>query len=725
MKRRAAGLLAALSLALTSCWTSTTSAASVPLSSLGARGQILCTDQLPNLPAGASTMQASTACDVQNFVLTSAKSPQFAGGAKGDGVADDTAALQAAFDSGLSIYIPPGVYKTSATLNITHAKNDGQLIVGAASYTQVDAYNAATYGNSTIIKPTAAVSVALLIDGTPFGGYQLSWVQNWQLKNVAFDLANMADDASHVAIKEVQAWNITLDHTTVINDGNYKRGWLLIGGAFGTTLNHPWGGIIDMEGVDSTYEVTTILISNPGVTHIYANYTGSVTVVGGAVQFPYQAGVTPILWVPATAQTPYEIGDGVNGMYVAYGSDIKNSQYFKVVGTDWEGYLQPPNTCTLSGWTYGTYNDGTHGCAKLVLGNLIEATAYATDFDDTQAAGAYFTDFGVGTTFSHFIQNGGFTFHATKSIPYDLSDHYVAGTLYGLKNFGGAYGTGSNPWKIVGSTGVASFAEAILRPLTTDGIVLYMANAAGTVGAYYDTNGNGTLYIPGQILTNSLVGKPSTNGQVFSLQNAAGNAFMICSSNATIGLSGCGVGAGADWQGFSDSAFGVQTYDLNAATGDGTFTGTITAANLAGPHNGTVGATTPSTVAATTVSASTSVLSTGSGGVGYATGAGGTVTQATSKSTGVTLNKVAGTITMNAAALAASTSVMFTLTDSAIAATDSVEVTIKSGATSLAYLVQVEATGAGSCNIVLRNVSAGSLSEAVVLTFAVLKAVAA
>lgn len=537
-----------------------------------------------------------------------------------NGVVDDTAALQAAFNSGSSLQLPPGVCKTSSTLLFTSAKNDGQTIYGAGSYTVPDAFNAATGGNSTIIRPTSAVSVAMLVDGTPIpgGGYQQSWVQNWQIKNVAVDMVNMTDDANHVAYKQIQAWNVTVDHMVVFNDGNYKRGWLLIGGAFGTTLEHPWGNIIDMEGVDATYEVTTISINNPGVGHIYANYTGSVTVTGGAVQFPYQAGVTPIVWVPATAQTPYAIGDGVNGIYVAYGSDIKNSQYFKVVGTDWEGYSQPPNTCTVSGWSYGTYNDGTHGCQKLVLGVLIEATSYATNFDDTQGAGNYFTDLGVGTVFTNFIQNGGFTYNTSRSIPYDLSDHYVAGTLYGLKNFGGAYGTGSNPWKIVGSTGVASFAEAILRPLTTDGIVLYMANAAGTVGAYYDTNGNGTLYIPGQILTNSLVGKPSTDGQVFSVQNAAGNAFMICSSNATIGLSGCGVGAGAHWQGFSDSAFGVQTYDLNAATGDGTFTGTVTGAVLTA--TGQVSGGTVKT-ATTTVAGLPSAATAGAGARAFVTDA--------------------------------------------------------------------------------------------------------
>ena len=111
--------------------------------------------------------------------------------------------------------------------------------------------------------------------------------------------------------------------------------------------------------------------------------------------------------------------------------------------------------------------------------------------------------------------------------------------------------------------------------------------------------------------------------------------------------------------------------------------------------------------------------------VGYSTGTGGTVTQATDKSTGVTLNKRCGQITMNAAALAAAAEVSFTLTNSVIAATDVVMVSIASGATAGAYSVQCDATAAGSCRISVGNRNAGSLGEAIVLNFVVIKSVAA
>jgi hypothetical protein len=108
------------------------------------------------------------------------------------------------------------------------------------------------------------------------------------------------------------------------------------------------------------------------------------------------------------------------------------------------------------------------------------------------------------------------------------------------------------------------------------------------------------------------------------------------------------------------------------------------------------------------------------GKLGYGTGAGGAVTQSTSKSTSVTLNKGAGQITMNAAALAANTIVTFTLTNSVITAMDTVIIHRSSGGTAAAYNVWVDSVAAGSAVIAVQNITAGSLSEAVVLNFAVI-----
>jgi len=110
------------------------------------------------------------------------------------------------------------------------------------------------------------------------------------------------------------------------------------------------------------------------------------------------------------------------------------------------------------------------------------------------------------------------------------------------------------------------------------------------------------------------------------------------------------------------------------------------------------------------------------GGLGYSTGAGGTVTQLTSKSTGVTLNKLSGQITMNNASLAANGEAVFTLTNSFIEATDVVVVSLANSVSAGRYMVGVATTSAGSCQIIITNLSSVA-SEAPVINFAVIKAV--
>jgi len=108
---------------------------------------------------------------------------------------------------------------------------------------------------------------------------------------------------------------------------------------------------------------------------------------------------------------------------------------------------------------------------------------------------------------------------------------------------------------------------------------------------------------------------------------------------------------------------------------------------------------------------------------GYTAAAQGTVTQATSKSTAVTLNKAAGQITMNNAALAGTTNVTFTLNNSLISVNDIVILNIAAGATAGSYNCWVSGLSVGSVSITVRNISGGSLSEAVVLNFALVHCV--
>lgn len=107
----------------------------------------------------------------------------------------------------------------------------------------------------------------------------------------------------------------------------------------------------------------------------------------------------------------------------------------------------------------------------------------------------------------------------------------------------------------------------------------------------------------------------------------------------------------------------------------------------------------------------------------FAAGDGGAVTQTANKSNGVTLNKLSGQITMAGAALAAGAEVTFTVTNNQVASTDVPVVCVQSVGTAGAYLVTVGAVGNGSFAITVSNASAGSLSQAIVLNFVIIKSV--
>lgn len=115
-----------------------------------------------------------------------------------------------------------------------------------------------------------------------------------------------------------------------------------------------------------------------------------------------------------------------------------------------------------------------------------------------------------------------------------------------------------------------------------------------------------------------------------------------------------------------------------------------------------------------------SVTTTGTEGIGYASGAGGTVTQGVSKSSGVSLNKATGQITTTADSLGAGATVNFTLSNTAIEATDLLIVNHVSGGTIGAYDIDPQ-PGAGNAIISLTNRTTSALAESIVIGFAIIK----
>jgi len=120
-------------------------------------------------------------------------------------------------------------------------------------------------------------------------------------------------------------------------------------------------------------------------------------------------------------------------------------------------------------------------------------------------------------------------------------------------------------------------------------------------------------------------------------------------------------------------------------------------------------------------SGSGNIVASGTGKVGYSTGSGGAVTQDTSRTTGVTLDKTNGAITLVSAA-GDTAWATFTVTNSTVAATDTVIVNQKSG-TDL-YMIHVTNVAAGSFKITFAT-TGGNTTEQPVFNFAVIKAVSA
>jgi hypothetical protein len=192
---------------------------------------------------------------------------------------------------------------------------------------------------------------------------------------------------------------------------------------------------------------------------------------------------------------------------------------------------------------------------------------------------------------------------------------------------------------------------------------------------------------------------------------AAAGAFTTLSASSTV--SGTG---------FSTYLASPPAIGGTAAAG-GAFTSLT---STSGGINGTVGATTPSSGAFTTVTASTSVLSSGTGGIGYATGAGvAPAQQLTSRTTSfaTTGNSKSGALTLFTAAPVVGTYFSFTVPNTGIAVTDTVVLSVR-GATNT-YVAFVSAiTAATSFQVTMASV-AGTASDTPIVNFTIIKGVSA
>jgi hypothetical protein len=236
----------------------------------------------------------------------------------------------------------------------------------------------------------------------------------------------------------------------------------------------------------------------------------------------------------------------------------------------------------------------------------------------------------------------------------------------------------------------------------------------------------GDIQVTGVSVTGNVVGgNLNTSGQVVATGNITGGNVRSNGILSSVGnITGGNVNTGQ--LSLTGNVISVLNVTGNVNGGNLRTTGIVSAAgNITGGNITTAGrlSTSGTVINANITTAGTIRSSSSSAGVGYAAGAGGTVTQLTSKATGVTLNTVSGEITTDDGTLNGDTTVSFVLTNSAIANTDVMIINHVGGGTVGRYTFNA-ACNNGNATITIRNVTSGGGSNegaALVLRFAVIK----
>ena len=242
------------------------------------------------------------------------------------------------------------------------------------------------------------------------------------------------------------------------------------------------------------------------------------------------------------------------------------------------------------------------------------------------------------------------------------------------------------------------------------GIQAFLANptSANLRAAVTDETGTGSLvFATSPTLISPALGTPTTLVGTNITGTAAGLTAGNVTTNANLTGAVTSVGNATSLGSFTSA-------NLASALTDETGTGANVFANTPTLVTPNIGAATGTSLAVTGA-----VRSSGTAGVGYSTGAGGVVVQGTSRTTGVTINKITGQITLFSAA-GTTSATTFTVTNSTVATTDVIILNQHTGAD--LYDLMVTKTVLGSFDITFRT-TGGTTTEQPIFNFTVIKGV--
>jgi hypothetical protein len=373
------------------------------------------------------------------------------------------------------------------------------------------------------------------------------------------------------------------------------------------------------------------------------------------------------------------------------------------------------STYSLAGATY-TVNHFSTGTCGTATGMRCVVNQRASSGQISTANGAEITVQNLNTTTAITQAHGVFVRSFTSSgggittaVGIRVENQTVGTTNYAILTGSGRVSLGDTTASTSTTTGALTVAGAI-------GCV-DISTLSGTIQNSVDANITRSAYTNCGFRNLAVVDR-SANGyhtgvHVYQSGSSSG-AFLASTGAGTLNLS---VG-GLNWDGSLYGADQTSVTALEVRSNAWRF----------GFATGLTAGTTANALTYTVSISSSGVASTGNvvsssatAGIGYATGAGGTVTQITSRTTGVTINKVCGQITLVSAAGTAAWQ-SFTVTNSAVAATDTIRVCQASGTD--IYMMHVTAVAAGSFRISFAT-TGGTTTEQPVFNFTVFKAVTA
>jgi hypothetical protein len=261
----------------------------------------------------------------------------------------------------------------------------------------------------------------------------------------------------------------------------------------------------------------------------------NVTTIGGAIQPAYSPSDT-IVYLPA-GTAPLGFGPNGAGMYLALGSYLLNAQFFSSVGTDWEALGDLPKSCAIPNWSYGSYNDGTHGCLPIVMAIQAGGGVSNANFLDPTFGNLYLYNLGGGgdnLTVTGYQNGGGQGNYHLGAETFDAASYIEnSQALFGYSGFRSAGGT--NTFLLDASNGAARF------------------NGGVTTTA---------AYVTGPMNAQSLSITPSASGINFAAIGQFG-----CYAATTASASSCFMGSGSKFIGLQDPAGSVASFSLDASTG--------------------------------------------------------------------------------------------------------------------------------------------------------------